>query len=132
MLCNRIVDRAVSCPVQSAGTMKRVLLQLLLAAALIVQGAAGAFGKPASEAMHGPCCPHGAVDAQSHPAKCPCPQKQHCAGDCQLMCAAGGVTLIASQRFALQHVRACSLRPARGNDLARPRSDTPPIRPPIG
>jgi len=112
--------------------MKRVLLQLLLAAALIVQGAAGAFGKPAPEAMHGPCCPHGADSAQTHHAKCPCPQKQRCTSDCQLMCAAGGVTSIASQRFTLEHVPASPPRAARDNDLAQPRSDTPPIRPPIG
>jgi hypothetical protein len=114
------------------GIMKRVFLQLVLAAALIVQGAAGAFGKTASESMHGPCCPQGAVDGQTHHAKCPCPQKQHCASDCQLLCEAGSVTLIASQRFAIQHVPASSLRPVRDDDLARPRSDTPPIRPPIG
>jgi hypothetical protein len=112
--------------------MKRIFLHLLLATALILQGAAAAFAKDVSGTTHGPCCPHGTVDGQTHHAKCPCPHKQHCTSDCQWMCAAGVGPLIASPAFVTQLARSSSARPVRSGTFLLPRSDTPPIRPPIG
>jgi len=111
--------------------MKRIAFHLLLAAALILQGAAGAFVKTASEATHGPCCPQGAIDGQTHHAKCPCPQKQHCASDCQLMCAASGGEPIASQAFVPEFVALPLMQQQRNVDVVLPRSASPPLRPPI-
>jgi hypothetical protein len=111
--------------------MKRIILHLLLATALIFQGIAGAFAEPAPQAMHGSCCPDGAQAGQVHHAKCPCPEKQHCMSDCQLMCASGNLGLITPYQVAAGSVPSPSARPARADSLVAPRSDTPPIRPPI-
>jgi hypothetical protein len=114
--------------------MTRIALQLLLALALILQGSVSAFGAVRSHAMHGPCCPQGSaasfdIGTQQVPG-CPCPSKQHCSSDCYLMCAAGHAALPA-------HVLSAALMLANASPLVLdsrsllPRSDAPPIRPPI-
>ena len=111
--------------------MKRIIVHLLLAAALIVQGIAGAFAEPAPQAMHGTCCPAGAQAGQLHHAKCPCPEKQRCLSDCQLMCVSGNLGLIAPSLLAAGSVPLPAAPLAHADGLMAPRSDIPPIRPPI-
>jgi len=111
--------------------MKRIILNLLLAAALIFQGIAGAFAEPAPQAMHGSCCPDGSQAGQVHHAKCPCPETQRCLSDCQLMCESGNLGLIAPCLFAVRSVPSASAQLARADSSLAPRSDSPPIRPPI-
>lgn len=111
--------------------MNRIILHLLLAAVLIFQGVTGAFAEASSQTMHGSCCPDVAQAGQSHHAKCPCPEKQRCLSDCQLMCEAGNLGLIAPYLFAAGTVLSSSARPVRINSPIAPRNDTPPIRPPI-
>src|ERR1700692_266280 len=111
--------------------MKRIVIHLLLALALILQGAAGTFGATSS-ATRASCCPHGMSysDMSVHHSRCPCPQQQTCASDCQLMCAAGTV-MLAPQVFVTQSIPAPAALVTPGGTRLRPRSDTPPIRPPI-
>jgi len=111
--------------------MKRIIVHLLLAAALIVQGIAGAFAEPAPQTMHGSCCPAEAQAGQIHQAKCPCPEKQRCPSDCQLMCESGNLGLIAPVLFAAGSVPLPAAPLAHADGLVAPRTDTPPIRPPI-
>jgi hypothetical protein len=112
--------------------MKRIAIHLLLSLALILQGAAGAFAATSSPATRASCCPHGMsqADMLTHHSHCPCPQKQACASDCQLMCAAGAV-LLAPPVFVAQSTPAIAAPMFQNGTSLPPRSDTPPIRPPI-
>src|SRR6476659_5416110 len=99
--------------------MKRIALHLLLALALILQGAAGAFAATSPPVTRASCCPHGMsyADMAAHHSHCPCPQKQICASDCQLMCAAAAV-LLAPPAFVAQSAPAIAAPEIRsGTDL---------------
>jgi hypothetical protein len=110
--------------------MKRILARLVIALALIVQGTVAVASVVPVHTANRPCCPHhaDASSGTSH-AECPCPIKQACAADCAVLCSAG------------DSVNAPALNVApivAGNDSddlqrpsLQPRSDTPPIRPPI-
>jgi len=121
-----------TCAKAANRSMKRLAFHLLLAIALILQGSVAAFGEGRSHTMHGPCCPDAAatVDAGFDPSDCPCPSKQHCTIDCQLMCAAGQAA-IAAPTFSAARLSHAESPLIAGADSLRPRSDTPPIRPPI-
>jgi len=112
--------------------MKRIIVRLLLAAALILQGIAGAFAETAQQSGHGPCCPYAAQAEQAHHAQCPCPQKQRCASDCQLMCASAATpTPMPPDLFGFEP-QLSSLAWLNSDDsLLPPPNDSPPNRPPI-
>jgi hypothetical protein len=112
--------------------MKRIAFHLLLALALILQGATGAFAATSSPITRASCCPHGMsyADMAARHSHCPCPQQQTCASDCHLMCAAGAV-LLAPPAFVAQWAPAFTAAAIQGGTSLPPRSDTPPIRPPI-
>jgi hypothetical protein len=98
--------------------------------ALIVQGTMAAASVVPVHTASRPCCPHDADagSGKSH-AQCPCRTKQACAADCALLCCAGDSV----------NAPAFNVAPIAGSNDAhdmqraslRPRSDTPPTRPPI-
>jgi hypothetical protein len=110
--------------------MKRILARLVIALALIVQGTMAVASVVPVHTADRPCCPHhaDASSGKSH-AECPCPNKQACAADCVLLCSAGDS--VNAPAFDIAPVVARKDSGDMQRALLRPRSDTPPIRPPI-
>ena len=123
-------------PVFSLLAMKKVLAQLLLSFALIVQGSVGAFGATLSMRGSAPCCPHVAAAQYAHSAavKPECPGHPHsaCNGHCVPACASCAALALIAVPIAAIDALAVTL-PQLAQPVTAPhlRAHAPPTRPPI-
>src|SRR3954447_15685659 len=105
--------------------MKKIALHLLLCIALVCQGITGVFAATASEIVRGGCCPHWQLDGTHH--ECPCPQKQHCTSDCQLLCASSSGLLIGAAAFVATPISGHAVQDSLRGTAVHARADSPPI-----
>jgi hypothetical protein len=105
--------------------MQRIALKLLLAIALVLQGA-GAFG---TAFYHAACCGHGEQTAQAHCRHC---HGAPCKPDCARLCiGCTASALIAVPTYAAIASTVSVAAPVWVRASAYARDALPPTRPPI-